>query len=166
MVEQMLKAFYTCGYDDNAVGDDDAMNFNARMYAFADKLQAPFLKELSKSKLNTLLDSCKDYVKVVRVMHTIYTSTLSSDRGLRDLLSLVLERDAESLRVDEGFLDLLKSGLADGDFAADVFVVMARLIKPKPMYECRDCNYLESENRYLYCRYCEEYIGKVAQQLA
>ena len=51
MVKQMLESFYSCDYDDSAHSTQSDSEFNARMYALADKYGIEDLKELSKHKV-------------------------------------------------------------------------------------------------------------------
>ena len=73
-------------------------------------------------------------------METIYTSTLDSDRGLRDLLVPGLIKHRILLSKNKVFLDLVKSGFADGDFTADVIAALSQLPEePELVYFCGKC---------------------------
>ena len=102
------------------------------MYGLADKYDIPFLKELSKGRFQARLDGVMDIPRFLTAVQTIYTTTLGSDRGLRDLVVPVLKKHRSALNKNERFLDLIKSGLADGDFAADVIAALSQLPDPKP----------------------------------
>lgn len=145
LLREVLLACYTCGYDDTVGGDNknnNKLDFNARMYAMADKYDIAFLKKLSTAMLQAQLDGPMITPRFLKAVRTIYTTTLSSDRGLRDLLVPVLKKHRSALSNDAGFLNLIKSGLADGDFAADLTVALSQLPDPKPelVYFCPDCN--------------------------
>lgn len=157
MVKQMITAFYTSNYDD-ATGEDDKMDFNARMYATADKFQIPFLKELAKSKLNGRLNFCAIGPELFQVIRTIYTTTPNTDRGLRDLLSPVLKRFRHHLKNHVGFMQLLES---DGGFAADAFAALAQLLDPQPApsHWCLECDAVALA-RSIFCKECGDKIGQ------
>lgn len=141
LLRQVLLACYTCSYDDTVGGDNNSeLDNNARIYAMADKYDMPFLKKLATATFQARLDDNDNddgggpmltpgFRKAVR---TIYTTTLSSDRGLRELLVPVVKRHRKALVRDAAFLDLIKSGFADGGFAEDVIVALAQLQDPMP----------------------------------
>ncbi len=136
------------------------------MYAMADKYDIPFLKDLSKGKLQTQLDRPMDIPRFLKAVRTIYTTTLSSDRGLRDLLVPVLKEHWSALSKDPGFLDLIRSGLVDGDVVADAIAVMSQLLVPKPElgYFCGNCDSSAlCGSRNIYCDDCEGYMGEAYQ---
>ena len=133
------------------------------MYGVADKYDIPFLKALSKGKLQAQLDGPMDIPRFLKAVRTIYTTTLSSDRGLRDLLLPVLKQHWSALNKNSGFLDLIKSGLADGDFVGDAIAAMSQLLDPKPKFDyfCRECGggTGPSASQIIYCKDCEECMG-------
>ena len=132
---ETLRACYTNIYDDSVSGDNK-LDFNARMYAMADKYDIPFLKNLSKNMFKAQLDAPLNIPHFLDAFQIIYTSTLNSDRGLRDLLSPFLIRHRIPLSKDEVFLDLVRSGFADGDFAVDVIAALSQL---RTVYFCSRC---------------------------
>ncbi|CAF9907283.1 hypothetical protein IMSHALPRED_005490 [Imshaugia aleurites] len=174
LLNELLTACYRCDYDDTVSGNNK-LDFNARMYALADKYDIPFLKELSKDMfraqlIQVQLNGVMDIPLFLSAVRTIYTTTLGSDRSLRDLLVPVLEEHSSTLNQDDRFLDLLRSNLGDGDFAVDVIATMSQLLKPKPplVYWCIQCNqYAANANSgsAVYCSRwnCKEYMGEVKQ---
>lgn len=121
----------------------------------ADKYDIPFLKDLSTATFQAQLDgSIMVTPRFLKAVKTIYTTTLSSDRRLRDLLIPVLQQHRNALNRDAGFLDLIKSGFADGDFALDCIAALSKLQEPKPerVYFCPDCNgHAPSESKLIPC---------------
>jgi len=144
IIKQMLTACYSCDYDYSVEGDDHEMNFNALIFAAADKYMIPFLKNLAKSKLQQQLVqlNTEDIPKMVEIIPTIYTTSL--DRTLRTVLFPVIRRLRHSLQMNAEFIALVKSGLADGDFAADVFEALVGLSFPKTYY----CSHCQPDRKY------------------
>lgn len=119
MVDNMLRFLYTSDYQDNAEGGRPLL-VNAKMYAIGDKYRIEALKKLAKTKFSGALDAGWDIVSFPEVIETVYTTTLTSDRELRDCLKPVLLEHKEELHEQEGFVGLIKDKLSDGDFAIDV----------------------------------------------
>ncbi|KAL2045574.1 hypothetical protein N7G274_002002 [Stereocaulon virgatum] len=89
MVKQMLESFYSYDYDDSAHSTQSDFVFNAGMYALADKYCIEDLKELSKHKLWSLMVyimPSQVRIQLVETIKLVYTTTLSSYRGLRDMV--------------------------------------------------------------------------------
>jgi len=153
LLKQLLKAFYSCDYDDT-VGDDPPMCFNARMYAAGDRYQIPFLKALAKSKISTQLNKFNKNSRLLPVIHIIYTTTPSLDRGLRGLLTPIFQRYENRLCKDDGFVGLIKSGFADGELAMDV---IAALQTTKNSYGCLSCD--DAVGIKVFCESCGQCMG-------
>ena len=167
LLREVLKACYTGTYDDTISGCNE-LDFDAQVYSLADKYDIQFLKELSKGLVQAKLDGPLDIPQFLKAVRTIYTTTLSSDRGLRDILVPVLDNHRKALNNDDGFLDLLRSGLGDGDFAVDVVAVLVKFLEPRPelVYLCADCSYQASHSsRWISCKRsgCRACMG-VAQE--
>jgi hypothetical protein len=90
---------------------------NVIVYAIAEKYDIFELKELAKTKFlnqaDTLMSS-NDYPEVIR---TIYKSTPSTDRGLRDIVSRVCVTQVRELMENQDFRDVICSIC---DFGLDV----------------------------------------------
>lgn len=121
MVMSMISFIYTSDYSDCNLAKVPLI-FNAGMYALGDKYVIPLLKVLAEMKFSVALKSFNPSRAgiFVKAIHTIYTTTLSSDRELRRCLTPVLAKHKFALRNNGEFMGLVKSGLADGDFAGDV----------------------------------------------
>lgn len=164
---EVLKACYTCTYDDTVSGCN-VLDFNAQVYALADKYGVPFLKELSKGVFQAKLTGPVDIPQLLKAVRTIYTTTLGSDRGLRDLVVPVLKTHRNTLHKDDGFRDLIKSGLGDGDFAVDMIAALSQLLDPKPeiVYFCNSCSrHNPPSSRWIMCSRsgCTTDMGKAQQ---
>ena len=119
MVNNMLCFLYTSGYQDDAEGGRPLL-VDAKMYTIGDKYSIKALKSLAKAKFSDALDAGWDIVSFPEVIETVYTTTPTSDRGLRDCLAPVLLEHKEELHRHEGFVSLVKNKLSDGEFAMDV----------------------------------------------
>lgn len=126
MVDRMLHFFYTSGYQDDLEGARPLL-VNAHMYAIGDKYRIEALKGLAEEKFLQALDAGWDIVSFPEVIVTVYTTTLPSDRGLRDCLMPVLVKHKRELHGHEGFNSLIKDKLSDGEFALDVIHAWANL---------------------------------------
>ena len=102
---------------DEEEGDPSAMplTVNSQMYAMADKFGVPRLKAYSLAKIKNVFEMYFSYKDFVRGISIAWSSTISSDKGLRDvfLKEYLLRRPsllehyshiAESLKATEDFL--------------------------------------------------------------
>ncbi|KAK0516987.1 hypothetical protein JMJ35_000142 [Cladonia borealis] len=163
LVHQMLVFLYSCDYDDGAHRPTQhPYEFNARMYALADKYGIEDLKDFAKHSLSLWLPSCGygsalfDASMFVKALKVIYTTTLSSDRALRDLVIPAIKTHRIELRGD--FVEMLSSGLGDGEFAMDVFDALLELAQPRT-YQCMKCDIVTFPERYndgVKCWQCKE----------
>ena len=161
LVHQMLLFLYSSDYDDTHP-TQHPYEFNARMYALADKYGIEDLKNFAQYSLSMLL-RYPAAPALVNALRVIYTTTLSSDRGLRDLVVPAIKQCRVDLRNNDEFMNMLGSGLDDGGFAADVFDALLELAEPKT-YECHDCEgdtFPERFTEELHCWKCKEEVGFV-----
>ena len=114
--------FYDCDYDEGPL-DSARLVFNANMYAVAEKYDVPLLKVLAKEKFSVALDKYdwRSLNSFVSATDVIYTNTVTSDRGLRDLIIPEVKANRAKVREHEGFRTLLSSGVGDGDFILHIF---------------------------------------------
>lgn len=118
----MLSYFYACDYSDTGDNSGDAI-INVLVYAIADKYNIPLLKALAKDKFQVVTnaeDNEWNPDAFAGVCIQIYSTTPSSDRGLRDCAKDLMEEQRESLRMNEAFRSLLKDSVLEGDFVLDV----------------------------------------------
>ena len=136
MVHQMLFSFYDHDYEDDTSGKNP-LDFNVGMYAIADKYDVSLLKDLAEMKFSAALLKYNSTMiqHLVKAIKVIYTTTLNSDRRLRQCLFPVLKTEGQSLRKDKQIEELLRSGFADGDFTMDM--IDAQL--GSGWTHCRDC---------------------------
>lgn len=162
----MLVFLYSCGYDDAGHPTQHPYEFNARMYALADKYGIEDLKDFANNSLSQLLPCPGDQRTVdapifVKALKVVYTTTLSSDRGLRDLVIPTIKHCRVDLRNNADFMEMLGSGLDDGGFAADVFDALLELAQPKT-YQCHrphDITFPERFKEEVHCWQCKELAG-------
>ena len=147
MVDNMLRFLYTSDYQDDAEGGRPLL-VDAKMYAIGDKYGIDALKSLAKKKFSDALDAGWDIVSFPEVIETVYTTTITSDRGLRDCLAPVLLEHKDDLHEHEGFIGLIKDKLSDGEFAMDVINAWAEFdVSDKATaskytsgrFQCRKC---------------------------
>lgn len=80
------------------------------------------LKDLAKQKFATAIAKTQaaDIPNLIEAIKIIYTSTLGSDRGLRDCILPSLSAFKQQLRDSDDFMALILSGFCDGEFAVEV----------------------------------------------
>ncbi len=120
-VSAMLCFLYTGNYKDSE-DHEPSVFWNAGMYALGDKYDIPLLKNLAAIKFKKEL---RDFdltmtLELLEAIKVIYTTTLASDKVLREALTPVLKAYKTALWRDEAFMEVFHSGLADGEFAEDV----------------------------------------------
>ena len=112
----MLHYLYKCDYS-NGEGEDGPLALNASMYALGDKYDIEHLKDLAREYFSAFLESHAlndDFFNAVTI---IYDTTLSSDRGLRNCITPEFRKHWSKLRVDEKFMDIVRSNC---DIAIDL----------------------------------------------
>ena len=160
MIDHMLRFLYTSDYPDDA-DDSRPLLVNTKVYALADKYQITALKDHAKKKFKTALSWSWDIISFPEVVGMVYTTTLASDRGLRDCLVPFMTKHKEKLRESKAFMGLVRGRLADGEFAVDFIDAWA---EPKESdaasateihllsgpFQCRHC-----KCTWEYCPACE-----------
>ena len=148
----MLAFLYSCDYDDES--NPNPYEFDARMYALADKYGIEDLKDYAKYLFSRCLPPFGYEVKsynapyFVKALRVIYTTTLSSDRGLRNVVIPAIKKNIIDLRGEPDFVEMLSSGLSDGEFTMDVFDALLELGQPKT-YQCLKCDQVTFPERIL-----------------
>ena len=147
MVGLFLRYFYAHDYqiDDNGKAPLIA---HARMYAIADKYSVPLLKDLAKERFATCLKNIEskgiqslDIPTFANAIEIIYTTTLESDRGLRDAIIPIMIEFKTQLRASDEFMGLILSNLREGEFAVEVIDAFANLGRVTACtWRCKDCN--------------------------
>jgi hypothetical protein len=90
---------------------------NVMVYAIAERYDISELKELAKAKFLSQADTLLSSHEFPEVVKTIYTSTLSKDRGLRDIVSQVCVKHVRELMEDQAFQGIISDV---GDFGIDI----------------------------------------------
>ena len=119
----MLEFLYRGDYDDD-VDPLHPLEYNANMYGLAEEFRIYNLKDLSVHKflvaLNGPVISTDLLGPFLKATEVIYSTTPSSDRGLRDQVMTVLQANKVALKNHDGFMALTESGIGNGTFAGDV----------------------------------------------
>ena len=103
---------------------------HARVYAIADKYGVGLVKDLAAAKFLLALENIRtttDVPILIAATEVVYTSTLSSDRSLRECIGPKLYEFRQQLRDSDDFMTLFTSGLRDGDFAGEMLDCLAHL---------------------------------------
>jgi hypothetical protein len=154
----MLHFMYRFDYDGsgNDQGRVSPMLFNVKVYGIADKYEIWALQLLAEKKFAKAVRTCWDMDDFAHVVSEIYSSTPSTDRGLRDIVVDIAHENIEALLEKDDFLGVLEG---TAGFAADVTQLLAqkkRLSNRK--YKCPYCaNEWEavlSSGRTYYCLLC------------
>lgn len=117
----MLRFLYTCSYPGCDKGSSDAV-VNVLVYSAADYYGIKSLKTLAKDKFQKAmtLKAAFDADSFSGVITQIYSTTPSSDRGLRDCAKVLMRAHKNSLRTNQAFRGLLRAGSLQGDFVLDM----------------------------------------------
>ena len=129
VVDRMLRWCYTQEYDDRKYCDSILVPeglpliMNARMYALADKYGLSGLKSYVITKFTAALPSRlrpEPQDALIKAVEILLSTTPTSDRGLRTAFLKWFQHSGVLLMYDCRFQDLLRSGLADGEFCMDI----------------------------------------------
>lgn len=128
---------YEADYD--ASGSNRArispMLFNARMYEVGEKYSIPHLKNRAKGKFEDAVRTCWDMDDFSPAIVEVYTSTPSTDRGLRDIISKIAFENIKSLLKKHDFRSVL---MEHAGFSADIVQLLAN---GSPKHRCANCGY-------------------------
>lgn len=163
MVDHMLRFLYTSYYPNDADSGQQLL-VNATVYALADKYQITALKNLAKYKFESALHSGWDIVNFSEVVGMVYTTTLASDRALRDCLAPFLVRHKKDLRENEAFMGLVRGRLANGELAVDVIDAWSGLKASDAAeihllsgpFQCRHC-----QSKWHSCPWCDTPLQRI-----
>jgi len=119
----MLDFVYTFDYDGsgNSQGRASPMIFNAEVYSIGDKYGVVALKSRAKKKFDKAVKTCWDMDDFAHAITEVYSSTPSTDRGLRDTIVEVARKNISTLLEKEDFRSVLEETVG---FAADVTQLM------------------------------------------
>ncbi len=163
IVETMLYFMYTFDYDESRkdTGQVSPMLFHVQVYGTADKYGVMPLRSVAKVMFNKAVRTCWDMDDFARVIAEVYSSTPSTDRGLRDIVVEVAHEHIEALLKKVDFRVVLEE---TAGFAADVTQLMVQKIRSSTntMYQCPSCKkqwqaVLSSQSRGHHCLQCGHY---------
>jgi hypothetical protein len=162
-VDAMLRFLYTLDYASTGmVSSGNRLNtvLNAvKMYGVADRFDIAKLREAAKLHVasSPLSEEFEDD-RLACIVDTVYSTTPSSDRGLRDVVALAASHDLKKRIRTPAFAALLE--MADG-FAADLAQLLASR-QPHGVvkrYKCPDCSKIwegtVEPNQTISCMYCQ-----------
>ena len=119
---------------------------HAHIYAMADRYDIAVLKDTAIANFQYTLQTQRSSEMIIDdsliAIDVIYTTTLSTDRGLRDCLTPKIQSRKGDLVNHASFVALVKT-LADGDFAMDVVKALNEMSPQtaKSNHKCVMCNY-------------------------
>ena len=124
----LLRYFYAHDYHIDDTGKPPLVA-HARVYAIADKYRVGLLKDLAVCNFSLALVNIQAAAipSFIAAIEVIYSTTLGSDRGLRDCIRTKLLEFRQVLRDSDDFMALILSGLGDGEFAVEVIDVWGGL---------------------------------------
>lgn len=112
----MIRSFYGLEYASVIQQENQLcpMLFNAKVYAIADKYEVDYLKVQAKLSFALLARDHWASESFLTAAFEAYTTTPKLDRGLRDVVVTVCQKNLKALREVEGFQSLLEKtpGLA------------------------------------------------------
>ncbi|PLN76859.1 BTB/POZ domain protein [Aspergillus taichungensis] len=154
-LEAMIHFMYGFSYDSSGSdrGRTSPMLFNVNVYQTGDKYDIPKLKEQAKEKFAVALKNCWEMDDFPVAIARAYSTTVASDRGLRDLIvDTCLEHISELLENDD-FKQVLRETL---DFAADL-VHKQYYNSSITTYRCPNCTHewgMKSSGAIYFCPSC------------
>ena len=106
---------------------------HARVYAIADKYGVELLKDLTKERFAMAITEARviDIPSFITAIEVVYTSTLGSDRGLRDCPLPKLKEFKQQLRGSDEFMALILWGIGEGELAVEVIDAWADLSRTR-----------------------------------
>ncbi|KAL4973725.1 BTB/POZ domain protein [Aspergillus desertorum] len=155
-IEAMIHFMYGFNYDSSGSdqGRISPMLFNVKVYQIGDKYGIPNLKEQAKEKFAASIKTCWVMDDFPVAIASAYSTTPSSDRGLRDLLvSTCLEHILELLE-NEDFRQVLRETLG---FAADLVENRNHFTATSTRYRCPHCGKewsFQGSGKIQYCPLC------------
>ncbi|KAM0229761.1 hypothetical protein ACHAPO_009835 [Fusarium lateritium] len=139
VVEAMLFFIYSFDYD--AASDSSSMVFDAQVYQIADKYDIPALKTCSKEKFTSAITASWNTDDFPIAVSVVYSTTPLEDRGLRDLVVDIAQKNIDTLVGRDGFSELLRK---TADFAADLIPFLCgknsgKSVHPTSAYQSSYC---------------------------
>ena len=121
----MIRYLYRLDYKDQACASDGTdsvttggpLVINACIYALGDKYEIPILKEVAKEKTMVAIRTEWKKECFLDAIHIVWTTTPSSDRGLRGCYIPIITKHRTDLGARGDFMDVLR---IHGDLAVDI----------------------------------------------
>ncbi|CEI70405.1 hypothetical protein FVEN_g1089 [Fusarium venenatum] len=137
VVEAMLSFIYSFDYD--AASDSSSMVFDAQVYQIADKYDIPALKICSKEKFASAITAGWNTDDFPVAVSIVYETTPLEDRGLRDLVVDIAQKNIDTLVGRDGFCELLRK---TADFAADLILFLCGGQPNTEKFRCPYCSHV------------------------
>lgn len=153
----MLRFMYE--FDYNNIHGASTMVFNAQVYSLADKYVVPALKYHAREKFRTAISSGWALDDFPLAVAEAYSSTLETDRGLRDVIVKTADANINKLLENELFADVLRE---TPGFALDMVDSLSssrpNQRKDHKSYRCPNCEKCMdgslSRGTSYYCMHC------------
>lgn len=151
-MEAMIHFMYGFNYDSSGSdrGRTSPMLFNVNVYQTGDKYDIPNLKKQAKEKFAVALKNCWEMDDFPVAIAKAYSTTVASDRGLRDLLIETCLEHIDELLGNDDFKQVLRETL---DFAADLVQEQDHQ-SSMTTYRCPSCGNEWSVKRSVSVKYC------------
>ena len=152
----MIDYLYRLDYDDkpktaNTKSSDGPLVMNANVYSIADKYEIWSLKEAAQRKTSNALHTTWNHESFLLALSIVWTTTLPSDRGLRDLFLPIITKNKEILHEDEAFREMIRN---NGDMAVDVLLSVWANFPPNRVDRLYCAHYGCMELRNVQCSDC------------
>jgi hypothetical protein len=151
-IEAMIHFMY--GFDYDSSGGDrgrvSPMLFNVKVYQVGDKYDVPKLKAQARQKFINAIEKCWEMDDFPVAIADTYTTTISTDRGLRDPLVSTVLNHIDVLLTNEDFVQVLRETIG---FAADLVQSQKHMVELK-RYRCPDCSEKWAVAGSVNVRYC------------
>jgi hypothetical protein len=142
------------GFDYDSSSDDrdrvSPMLFNVKVYQVGDKHDVPKLKAQSRQKFINAIEKCREMDDFPVAIADTYTTTVSTDRGLRDPLVSTVLNHIDVLLENEVFVRVLRETIG---FAADLVQSQKHMVELK-WYRCPHCSEKWAVTGSVNVRYC------------
>ncbi|KAK8158473.1 hypothetical protein BKA80DRAFT_303050 [Phyllosticta citrichinensis] len=139
-VKALIEYCYRFKYEeDDRAKPNEAFLFHILVYAIGETYRIQGLKELVKKHCKHMLESDLALLGLPLAIKTIYTTTVVSDRGLRDLVVKKTRNDLQYVTALDGF-DAMMGEV--GEFSRDLVRSMQRDLtayEKTPRYGCQIC---------------------------
>ncbi|TKA79406.1 hypothetical protein B0A49_03345 [Cryomyces minteri] len=113
--------------------DVSPLVFHVCTYAIADKYDLPALKDLARSKFAAVAVNAWNSASFTPAIRSIYATTPSTDRGLRDVVTSIAQAHITALLQDRSDFAAVLKEIAE--IAADLVALMAKGYQPVERFQ-------------------------------